>query len=199
MLLAVNRRDGRTVWETDRSLFKFGWSTPVRWRHDGIDEVVVLERLQTERWSMAYNLSDGTERWWIGGLPPCGKARPWSVAVDRTLPRRTSFWSGEAVKRDPARAEQLYANNASRVTAVRPGGKGRSERGMYSVVWNIRVPRRPIASVLPWPALHLPEWRNRLLPRGGYGQTALQRATGRSRRLLLLGRGGRRQGLHCIG
>jgi len=41
-LLGVNRRDGRTVWKTDRSKFQYGWSTPVHWRHDGIDEIVVL-------------------------------------------------------------------------------------------------------------------------------------------------------------
>src|SRR4026208_276302 len=41
-LLGVNRRDGRTVWRTDRSMFKSGWSTPVLWRHDGTDEIVVL-------------------------------------------------------------------------------------------------------------------------------------------------------------
>src|SRR5213078_2241395 len=29
-LLGVNRRDGRTVWKTDRSSFRYGWSTPVR-------------------------------------------------------------------------------------------------------------------------------------------------------------------------
>ena len=43
-LLGVNRRDGRTVWKTDRSMFQYGWSTPVHWRHDGIDEIVVLGR-----------------------------------------------------------------------------------------------------------------------------------------------------------
>ena len=25
---------------------------------------------------MAYNLADGAERWWVGGLPPCGKSTP---------------------------------------------------------------------------------------------------------------------------
>jgi hypothetical protein len=40
--LAVNRRDGNTVWKTDRSKFQNGLSTPVYWRHDGIDEIVVL-------------------------------------------------------------------------------------------------------------------------------------------------------------
>jgi hypothetical protein len=33
----------------------------VYWRHDGIDEIVVL---------MAYNLADGSERRWGAGLPP---------------------------------------------------------------------------------------------------------------------------------
>jgi hypothetical protein len=28
--------------KTDRSKFQYGWSTPVHWRHDGIDEIVVL-------------------------------------------------------------------------------------------------------------------------------------------------------------
>jgi outer membrane protein assembly factor BamB len=78
-LLGVNRRDGKTVWKTDRSKFQFqyGWSTPVYWRHDGIDEIVVLggdfgpnQRL------MAYSLADGAERWWVAGLPPCGKSTP---------------------------------------------------------------------------------------------------------------------------
>src|SRR5215467_5755015 len=76
-LLAVNRRDGRTVWKTDRSMFQFGWSTPVHWRHDGVDEIVVLGGdFKPNQRLMAYNLSDGSEKWWIEGLPPCGKSTP---------------------------------------------------------------------------------------------------------------------------
>jgi outer membrane protein assembly factor BamB len=41
-LLGVDRRSGRTVWKTDRSLFQYGWSTPVHWQHDAVDEIVVL-------------------------------------------------------------------------------------------------------------------------------------------------------------
>ena len=76
-LLGVNRRDGQTVWKTDRSLFQYGWSTPVHWRHDGIDEIVVLGGdFKPNQRLMAYNLADGAERWWVGGLPPCGKSTP---------------------------------------------------------------------------------------------------------------------------
>src|SRR5215471_18676278 len=76
-MLAVNRRDGKTVWKTDRSKFQYGWSTPVHWHHDGIDEIVVLGGdFKPDQRLMAYNLADGAERWWVGGLPPCGKSTP---------------------------------------------------------------------------------------------------------------------------
>jgi len=134
-LLGVNRRDGRTVWKTDRSMFQYGWSTPVYWRHDGIDEIVVLggdfgpnQRL------MAYNLADGAERWWVGGLPPCGKSTP--VIGDGLLffAAPDIILETAAEKRDPDRAAQFYANNSSRVMAVRPGGKGAI--GQANIAWS---------------------------------------------------------------
>ena len=64
-LLGVNRRDGRTVWKTDRSKYQYGWSTPVYWRHDGVDEIAVLGGdFQPNQRLMAYSLADGAERWW---------------------------------------------------------------------------------------------------------------------------------------
>src|SRR5712692_5106888 len=133
-LLGVNRRDGKTVWKTDRSQFQYGWSTPVYWRHDGIDEIVVLggdfgpnQRL------MAYNLADGAERWWVAGLPPCGKSTP-------VIGNNMVFFAApdiilevEAEKKNPDRAAQFYAKNASRVMAIRPGGK--SEVNQTHVAW----------------------------------------------------------------
>src|SRR5207248_2125042 len=60
-----------------RSKFQYGWSTPVYWRHDGIDEVDVLGGdFEPNQRLMAYNLADGAERWWVAGLPPCGKSTP---------------------------------------------------------------------------------------------------------------------------
>ncbi|HET9320984.1 MAG TPA: PQQ-binding-like beta-propeller repeat protein [Bryobacteraceae bacterium] len=133
-LLAVNRRDGKTVWKTDRSKFQYGWSTPVYWRHDGIDEIVVLggdfgpnQRL------MAYNLADGAERWWVAGLPPCGKSTPVIGGDMVFFAAPDIILNVEAEKRNPERAAQFYANNASRVMAIRPGGK--SEVSQTHVAW----------------------------------------------------------------
>jgi outer membrane protein assembly factor BamB len=133
-LLAVDRRDGKTVWKTDRSQFQYGWSTPVFWQHDGVNEIVVLggdfgpnQRL------MAYNLADGAERWWVAGLPPCGKSTPVIGGGMVFFAAPDIILDVEAEKANPERAAQIYANNASRVTAVRPGGKG--EVNQTHVAW----------------------------------------------------------------
>ncbi|MHC4517239.1 MAG: outer membrane protein assembly factor BamB family protein [Planctomycetota bacterium] len=64
-LLAVHRDTGRTVWEQPRSLFKANWSTPMIWRHDDTEELVVLG----SRRLTAYDPSTGEEIWWAGGFP----------------------------------------------------------------------------------------------------------------------------------
>jgi outer membrane protein assembly factor BamB len=133
-LLALDRRNGKTVWKTDRSRFQYGWSTPVYWRHDGTDEILVLggdfgpnQRL------MAYGLADGAERWWVAGLPPCGKSTPVIGGGMVFFAAPDIILEVAAEKRNPERAAQIYANNASRVMAVRPGGK--SEVNQTHVAW----------------------------------------------------------------
>ena len=124
-LLGVNRRDGKTVWKTDRSRFQYGWSTPVLWRHDGIDEIVVLGGdFEPNQRLMAYGLADGAERWWVAGLPPSGKSTPVIGAGMVFFAAPDIILDVAAEKRNPERAAQFYANNASRVMAIRPGGKG---------------------------------------------------------------------------
>ncbi len=136
-LLGVNRRDGRTVWKTDRSLFQYGWSTPVHWRHDGIDEIVVLGGdFKPNQRLMAYNLADGAERWWVGGLPPCGKSTPVGGGGLLFFAAPDIILEPAFVKRDPGRAEQIYSNNSARVVAVRPGGTG--EVSETNVAWSER-------------------------------------------------------------
>lgn len=136
-LLALNRRNGQTVWKTDRSMFQYGWSTPVHWRHDGIDEIVVLGGdFQPNQRLMAYSLADGTERWWVGGLPPCGKSTPVVGGGLLFFAAPDIILETAAETRNPERAAQFYANNQARVTAVRPGGKG--EVTQTNIAWSER-------------------------------------------------------------
>jgi outer membrane protein assembly factor BamB len=136
-LLGIDRRSGKEVWKTDRSLFQYGWSTPVHWRHDGIDEIVVLGGdFQPNQRLMAYNLADGVERWWVAGLPPCGKSTP--VIGDGLLffAAPDIIMETAAEKNNPERAAQFYANNQARVMAVRPGSKG--EISQADISWSER-------------------------------------------------------------
>jgi outer membrane protein assembly factor BamB len=136
-LLAVDRRDGRTVWKTDRSKFQYGWSTPVHWRQDGRDEIIVLGGdFKPNQRLMAYNLSDGAERWWVGGLPPCGKSTPVIGGGLLFFAAPDIIMEPVAEQRNPERAAQLYANNAARIVAVRPGGTG--EVSETNIAWSER-------------------------------------------------------------
>jgi len=136
-LLALNRRDGQTVWKTDRSQFQYGWSSPVYWRHDGIDEIVVLGGdFKPNQRLIAYNLKDGAERWWVGGLPPCGKSTPVIGGGMLFFAAPDIILETAAEKRNPERAAQIYANNQARVMAVRPGSKG--ELTQTEIAWSER-------------------------------------------------------------
>jgi outer membrane protein assembly factor BamB len=136
-LLAVNRRDGQTVWRTDRSLFQYGWSTPVHWRHDGIDEILVLGGdFKPNQRLMAYDLATGAERWWVGGLPPCGKSTPVIGGGMVFLAAPDIILEQASEKRDPERASQFYARNKNTLIAVRPGTTG--EVAQANVAWSDR-------------------------------------------------------------
>ena len=63
-LEAINRETGRTVWKADRSAFKANWSTPMHWRSNGVDEIVIYGIW----WLKAYDLKNGSERWSLPGL-----------------------------------------------------------------------------------------------------------------------------------
>jgi outer membrane protein assembly factor BamB len=109
----------------------------VYWRHDGIDEIVVLGGdFRPNQRLMAYNLADGAERWWVSGLPPCGKSTP--VVGDGLLffAAPDIIMEPAAEQRDPERAARIYANNSARVMAVRPGTSG--ELGQSNIAWSER-------------------------------------------------------------
>jgi outer membrane protein assembly factor BamB len=96
-LLAVDRRTGRTVWKRDRVSFQRGWATPVRVQSNGTEQVVVLggQRL------VAYNLADGSERWWITGMPPFPVSTP-VLAGDRLfVSAADEFGEGDNVVQPP--------------------------------------------------------------------------------------------------
>ncbi len=64
-LLAVNCRDGETLWKAAEPLFNDGWSTPLAWSEADAELVGVLNAGKFT----AYDLWTGVERWWVHRLP----------------------------------------------------------------------------------------------------------------------------------
>jgi outer membrane protein assembly factor BamB len=54
---------GKEQWQTSRKEFFSGYTTPVVWRHDGQEELVISGSLRV----VGYGLADGKERWFTTG------------------------------------------------------------------------------------------------------------------------------------
>ena len=66
---AADPKTGETIWKTDREGFTGSWSSPLHWKNEGVDEIVIYGIW----WLKGYDLEDGTERWSLPGLTdePC--------------------------------------------------------------------------------------------------------------------------------
>ena len=65
-LLAVDLETGKTIWETPRPEAAGSFGTPIIWKNDGVDEVVLAGGLRIK----GYDLKTGAERWVVEGI--CG-------------------------------------------------------------------------------------------------------------------------------
>lgn len=100
-----------------------------------MDEIVVLGGdFEPNQRLMAYDLATGAERWWVAGLPPCGKSTPVIGGGLLFLAAPDIILDQSAEKRNPERAAQLYAKNGNRLMAVRPGSKG--EIAPANIAWS---------------------------------------------------------------
>ena len=64
-VLAVNLKNGKKLWETDRPDVMQSYSSAMVWKHDGIEEVVMSGSLKMK----AYDVKTGKERWSLKGMP----------------------------------------------------------------------------------------------------------------------------------
>jgi outer membrane protein assembly factor BamB len=64
-LLAVDARTGKKVWETARPDVNAGFGTPITWKNNGVNEIVMPGSLKLK----GYDAKTGRERWSLAGLP----------------------------------------------------------------------------------------------------------------------------------
>lgn len=83
-LLAFDAKTGEIVWETNRPGSAVKYATPVIWRRDADDQVLVMSSNRLT----SYDLASGREVWWVGNLPPQACAHRRSVVRRYTLPPR---------------------------------------------------------------------------------------------------------------
>src|SRR5207302_3886145 len=71
-LLALNPANGETVWATTGTPFPSDYPVPMLWKQGDVTEVIIPGR----RGLLAYDLKDGSRRWWIPGLSPEAASSP---------------------------------------------------------------------------------------------------------------------------
>jgi outer membrane protein assembly factor BamB len=162
-LLATAARSGRTLWRTERPEFRRSFATPLVWRHDGAEELVVPGSI----WLKSYDLNHGAELWTYSGTSRVACSSPvagdgllfsasWNVGGDAdsrvTMPPFEEFLGGlgkttdELLTRDqlPAgpvrdRFSQMDLNKDGSVTRV----EWENMRSMFEKAGNALLAIRP--------------------------------------------------------
>jgi outer membrane protein assembly factor BamB len=71
-LVALDKSTGKTVWRVERPEFRRSFSTPLVWKHDNVEELIVPGSI----WLTSYNLKDGSERWRYNGTSRVANSTP---------------------------------------------------------------------------------------------------------------------------
>jgi len=140
-LVALAPKTGRTVWESPRPLASACYSTPMVWRHDGIEEIVV----QGTGRLAAYSLRGGVPRWWVRGWGDCAVTTP--VAGEGML---FAGGSGTLDPSEPGDPMFDWGNMIAKYDANKDGRLALEEIP-ENLIWQIRkeVPREVPGNAFP--------------------------------------------------
>lgn len=116
-LLALDSRNGQTLWETPRPDFASSYSTPILWKRGADEEVVLAGSVRL----VGYGLKDGQERWWTHGLEAVSVC-PTPVIGDGQLYAASRSFGGGNMPPFPQMLADMDANGDRKV--ARAEGKG---------------------------------------------------------------------------
>ncbi|MEW6157583.1 MAG: PQQ-binding-like beta-propeller repeat protein [Verrucomicrobiota bacterium] len=147
-VIALEPATGKTIWEAARPLAGASYSTPMVWRHDGIEELLI----QGKGRLAAYDLNRGELKWWVKGWGFAAVTTP--VAGDGML------FAGGSGMGDPAEPEDpiLNWNNLIKNHDANQDGILALDEIPESVGWHIRkeVPKEtpgnyfPVRNLMSW-------------------------------------------------
>jgi outer membrane protein assembly factor BamB len=106
-LLAVRAVTGETAWQKERRGFASSHATPLHWREDDTDEVIVRGAGAV----VAYSVADGAELWRVNGLPISAASTP-AIAGDRMFLAGTDLFGDSDPVRLPAFQDFLREHDA---------------------------------------------------------------------------------------
>ncbi|MBI2948333.1 MAG: PQQ-binding-like beta-propeller repeat protein [Verrucomicrobia bacterium] len=116
-LLAVDPRNGRTLWEIPRPEFASSYATPILWKRGATEEVVLAGSVRL----VGYALKDGQERWSVRGLEAVSVC-PTPVIGDGHLYAMSRSFGGNNMPPFPQMLADMDPNGDRRI--ARAEGKG---------------------------------------------------------------------------
>lgn len=140
-LLALDPITGRTLWDAARPLARDSHSTPMLWRHDGIEELMVQGKGRLS----AYDPATGTPGWWVSGWGFVAMSTP--VAGDGFL---FAGSSGMGDPTEPDSPELNWSKHIAQYDSNKDGALAIDEVP-ESVGWQIRpdLPKETPGNYLP--------------------------------------------------
>jgi outer membrane protein assembly factor BamB len=102
-VIAADPRTGKTLWQTPRPEAASGYTTPVLWKHDGQDDVIVSGSIRV----VGYGLKDGKEQWSARGLEAISVAPSPVIGGERLYVMSRAFAGAKL----PAFADMLAQGN----------------------------------------------------------------------------------------
>jgi len=140
-LIALVPATGTTAWESPRPLAGASYSTPMVWRHDGLEELMVQGKGRVA----SYSLDGGPPRWWVKGWGFAAVTTP--VVGDGML------FAGGSGMGDPTEPDDPLFD-WGKLTAdfdANKDGQLAVDEVPESVVWVIRkeIPREVPGNALP--------------------------------------------------
>jgi outer membrane protein assembly factor BamB len=144
-LIALAPATGETAWTSPRPLAGESYSTPMVWRHDGIEELIVQGKGRVA----AYSLNGGSQQWWVRGWGFAAVTTP--VAGDGLL------FAGGSGMGDPSEPDDPLFDWKKLIADhdANHDGQLSLEEVPESLVWHIRkeVPREIPGNLLGMRAL----------------------------------------------